>query len=423
MASFLKFTRNYRNIINGSKVVIVNRDTGMWMRISKECFDILEEAVLKECGKEELLQSFQDAEDREYFEKLIDNAEGLGVLSDKEEDSKRLETVYLILTNRCNLKCKHCCVSAESISNIISNNEIDTIAFKKVIDKVTASNPDRIIVSGGEPMIRKDFMEIMQYLRHQYHGKIDLSTNATLINDTNVKDIVKNVDRMDISIDGVDEKSCSIVRGKGVFEKVISAIKLLKEENFNEIFLSMVIGDFNEGLQERFEELNQELGTQSVIRAFVPIGRGKENKEIFVDSRKSNRTEFEYTNEEIKTARKGMVGIRCGAGVTDLTVNYDGYVYPCANLLNACYSLFNILEIDSLSNFINERIETCAGYKMLESIQPENYEKCKECKVNLFCWTCLQDIEILKGNDEKFESNCKMKRDILYPIIWGEEVD
>lgn len=79
--------------------------------------------------------------------------------------------------------------SAESISNTISNNEIDTIAFKKVIDKVTASNPDRIIVSGGEPMIRKDFMEIMQYLRHQYHGKIDLSTNATLINDTNVKDM------------------------------------------------------------------------------------------------------------------------------------------------------------------------------------------------------------------------------------------
>ena len=101
----------------------------------------------------------------------------------------KLSNTTLVVTFRCNLKCKHCCVSAESISNTISNNEIDTIAFKKVIDKVTASNPDRIIVSGGEPMIRKDFMEIMQYLRHQYHGKIDLSTNATLINDTNVKDI------------------------------------------------------------------------------------------------------------------------------------------------------------------------------------------------------------------------------------------
>ena len=45
MNSFLRFTRNYRNIVNGNKVVIVNRDTGMWMRISKECFDILDEAI------------------------------------------------------------------------------------------------------------------------------------------------------------------------------------------------------------------------------------------------------------------------------------------------------------------------------------------------------------------------------------------
>ena len=94
------------------------------------------------------------------------------------------------------------------------------------------------------------------------------------------------------------------MRGKGVFEKVISAIKLLKEENFNEIFLSMVIGDFNEGLQERFEELNQELGTQSVIRAFVPIGRGKENKEIFVDSRKVTEQNLSIQMKRLKQLEK-----------------------------------------------------------------------------------------------------------------------
>lgn len=260
--------------------MIVNRDTGMWMRISKECFDILDEAILKECKKEELLQSFQDTEDREYFEELLDNAEKLGVISECREAPKRIETVYLILTNRCNLKCKHCCVSAEAIGNEIVNSELNTISFKKAIDKIVACNPDRIIVSGGEPMIRKDFMEIIQYLRSLYRGMIDLSTNAILINSENVKEIIRNVDRIDISIDGVDEETCSMVRGKGVFEKVISAIKLLKAEGFNEIFLSMVFGDYNEGLQEKFKKLNKELGTQSVIRAFVPIGRGKENKEL-----------------------------------------------------------------------------------------------------------------------------------------------
>ena len=47
MNSFLRFTRNYRNIVNGNKVVIVNRDTGMWMRISKECFDTINEQISK----------------------------------------------------------------------------------------------------------------------------------------------------------------------------------------------------------------------------------------------------------------------------------------------------------------------------------------------------------------------------------------
>ena len=422
MNSFLRFTRNYRNIVNGNKVVIVNRDTGMWMRISKECFDLLDEAILKECKKEELLQSFQDTEDREYFEELLDNAEKLGVISECREAPKRIETVYLILTNRCNLKCKHCCVSAEAIGNEIVNSELNTISFKKAIDKIVACNPDRIIVSGGEPMIRKDFMEIIQYLRSLYRGMIDLSTNAILINSENVKEIIRNVDRIDISIDGVDEETCSMVRGKGVFEKVISAIKLLKAEGFNEIFLSMVFGDYNEGLQEKFKKLNKELGTQSVIRAFVPIGRGKENKEIFVNPEKDSVPENEYTDEEMQTARQGMVGIRCGAGVTDLTINYDGNVYPCANLLNNYYKMFNIFEVDSIPTFINADIEKCEGYKKLESIQPENYEKCKDCKVNLFCWSCLQDIENLKEHKESFERYCYLKKNILYPIVWGEEV-
>jgi len=53
-------------------------------------------------------------------------------------------------------------------------------------------------------------------------------TNATLINADNVRIIVNSVDSIDISLDGVDERTASIVRGEGVFGKVISSIKLLK---------------------------------------------------------------------------------------------------------------------------------------------------------------------------------------------------
>ena len=301
----------------------------------------------------------------------------MGIISEKTSNNYRIETVYLILTNRCNLNCKHCCVSAEGTVNDIRKKELDTDVFKIIIDKVIHCNPDRIIVSGGEPLVREDFIEILQYLREKYSGKIVLSTNATLINTFNVKDIVKNVDRMDISIDGIDESTCSIVRGKGVFDKVLKAIYLIKAEKFNEIYLSMIFGDFNKGFEDKFNELNRNLGTYPIIREFIPVGRGKENKHIFM-AEQQNDVGALYTNEELIEAKKGTVGIRCGAGMTDLVINYDGNVYPCANLMQDCYKLFNICEIDSIPEFINKDIIDQSGYKALEMLQPENYEKCKE---------------------------------------------
>lgn len=110
----------------------------------------------------------------------------------------------------------------------------------------------KLVFSGGEPMVRSDFWEILDYTRKNYKGKIDIATNATLINEANVDRLIANVNRLDISIDGIDEDSCSEIRGKGVFNKVIRSINLLKERGFDEIYLSMVISDYNKELKKVF---------------------------------------------------------------------------------------------------------------------------------------------------------------------------
>lgn len=58
-----------------------------------------------------------------------------------------------------------------------------------------------------------------------------MSINGTLINEENVKKIINSVNQIDISIDGVDEDSCKVVRGPHVFEKIMNSIKLLKKYN------------------------------------------------------------------------------------------------------------------------------------------------------------------------------------------------
>ncbi len=48
-----------------------------------------------------------------------------------------------------------------------------------------------IMLSGGEPMVRSDFFEILTYLKSIYKGNIIVSTNATLINKNNVELLIK----------------------------------------------------------------------------------------------------------------------------------------------------------------------------------------------------------------------------------------
>ena len=74
-----------------------------------------------------------------------------------------------------------------------------------IIDKIVDIEPGGIVLTGGEPLLRKDFFEIIRYLRSKYNGKVALATNATLINDDNVKLLAELIDKFDISIDGVDE--------------------------------------------------------------------------------------------------------------------------------------------------------------------------------------------------------------------------
>lgn len=118
-----------------------------------------------------------------------------------------------------------------------------------------------ITLSGGEPLLRGDFKELLKYLKNNYNGHIGISTNGTLITNSNAELLVKYADQIDISVDGVDEETCSIVRGKGVFEKVIKSIKILQDKGFSNISLSMVFSDKNEYLEPSFLELNKKLGT------------------------------------------------------------------------------------------------------------------------------------------------------------------
>lgn len=408
----MKWSRNTKVITRGTKVIIANLSNGKWIRTSEETYTIVKKIVEKNLDVRDLL--FEEPEDKNYIEETIEALMECQLLVDNitmETDIKK--NISIELTNNCNLHCVHCCVEAgEKRTNDLSTEEIIDI-FNKCI----AWNPKMITLSGGEPLLRGDFKELLKYLKNNYNGHIGISTNGTLITNSNAELLVKYADQIDISVDGVDEETCSIVRGKGVFEKVIKSIKILQDKGFSNISLSMVFSDKNEYLEPSFLELNKKLGTTPISRMFAEIGRGKNSKNIFSDK----EIDDVYIPEEfLNLNSKQQLGVRtCSAGRSQLFIRYNGEVYPCPSYMKKEYCLGNILEVSKVDELL---VDNTGKKEVAEAMLRTDMlygEKCANCDLSLFCWTCPGEAYNLK-TEEALEKYCNICRPILLHKIWGE---
>lgn len=242
-------------------------------------------------------------------------------------------------------------------------------------------------------------------------------TNGVLIKEDNVDFLMKHLYSIDISIDGVDEETCSKIRGKGVFGKVVNSIKLLKSRGYNNISLSMVVTHETEQFVDRFDQLNEELGTVGMKRVFSPVGRGETNKESLMVE---ERTSENLTDEKAKDIDLNAFTVyHCGALEKTLYINYKGFIFPCGLLEKDEYAIGNVRDIEDFSAFIEEeRYCKCKGYNKFESILPDKFERCANCEVNLFCWSCLHFIDMVKDGKLAINHRCKERKHDLMKIIW-----
>ena len=131
------------------------------------------------------------------------------------------EHVYFSLTNRCNLRCKMCEISKNATSE---ESELSTEKVKDIILQIKDMGINHIIFSGGEPLLRKDLVEIVRFAHQNNIQMVDLITNATMLDEVILKKLVEaGLNHIGISIDGLS-KTSSGIRGPGVFEKVINNI-------------------------------------------------------------------------------------------------------------------------------------------------------------------------------------------------------
>lgn len=419
-----KYTDSVRIVHKDKLVILASEESNLWIEISNECFGILNKVLDMNLSHNEILECFELQSDKTYFDKLLKNLYEIAILKDKEyNEDRNIDSIYLILTDRCNLSCTHCCASAPDLA---SKEELDTDEMLKVIDKVLQVNPSCITISGGEPLVRYDIWIIMKYLKDNFNGKIDLMTNGLLINESNISSIKKYFDNISVSIDGIDEDTCKIIRGNNVFKNVIKKIEFLKDNNFKNISLSAILPN-NETINKEFEKLNKELGTESIIRHFSYKGRAGENhkkisKEMneYLKNRNMENTNIVDWKRYVPEEKKDIIPGACGGCKSTLSIGSNGDIYPCNLLMDKVYKIGNVQEIDNLLIYIkNMKIDSNKGYKAFIDLKQCNNNKCKECSVKSFCWSCPAECDDLLSKENIFKDRCNQIKDTLISVVWG----
>src|ERR1700694_5183080 len=141
------------------------------------------------------------------------------------------------LTYACNLACIHCLSS----SGRRDPRELSTDECKAVIDELQRLQVFYVNIGGGEPTVRRDFWELLDYAT-SHHVGVKFSTNGVHITPEIASRLAAS-DYVDVqvSLDGATAEVNDAVRGQGSFAMAIRALENLAAAGFSDAKISVVV--------------------------------------------------------------------------------------------------------------------------------------------------------------------------------------
>jgi radical SAM protein with 4Fe4S-binding SPASM domain len=211
------------------------------------------------------------------------------------------------ITDNCNLRCSHCYQENYSAKTELSLKELKEIADSIFATLSKWNKKGDISITGGEPLFRKDLFEFAEHLNNSPDVcNIDFLTNGTLIDTTFIENIkrLKKVKYIQISLDGATPSVHDGIRGKGNFDKALTAIKSLVKNDIEvrimytlqKANISDVPAMFDLALKEKISGLTFE--------RMVPIGKSINSSASMLSTQEikdiyqyiSQRADTEYEN-------------------------------------------------------------------------------------------------------------------------------
>jgi len=256
---------------------------------------------------------------------------------------------------KCNQKCIFCYASGQHLSK---TDELSTQEWKNAIDKLKKAGVPMVTFTGGEPTMRKDLCELIDYSKWFVTR---LNTNGVLLSKDLCADLAKaSLDSVQITLYSSDEATHNLLVGSEHFNDTVNGIKNAIEAGLD-VSINTPLCKQNSDYISTLKFVNS-LGVRFVtISGLICTGTAENNHSVYDLSSEElykivkEAKEFCNVNEmEIDFTSPGLIQAElldaidmnvpmCGACLSNMAIAPDGTVIPCQSWLSKDSGLGNIL--------------------------------------------------------------------------------
>jgi radical SAM protein with 4Fe4S-binding SPASM domain len=271
-----------------------------------------------------------------------------GSLTGKTEIKGLPLAVSTELTNRCNLHCPQCTTGSGMM--LRESGFMDIGLFKRVMKELTPYLYCLNLYFQGEPMLHPSFFSFIDYGPKPY---TIVSTNGHFLSVENAERIAKSgLNKLIISIDGIDQQTYSAYRVKGSYNSVIDGIKRMtlakyKHNSSLKIEIQFLVNKLNEHQIPEIRLLAKRMNTSLRLKSMQVIN--KADIEFWAPS---NGKFSRYKMEHGEFVIKNTLPDRCARLWFNPVITWDGKVIPCCFDKNAEYEMGD-LNHDSFTDIWN----------------------------------------------------------------------
>lgn len=310
----------------------------------------------------------------------------------------------------CNMNCDMCYVRLSKKELEIRGRLRTWQEWLEIGKQMKDAGTIFLLLTGGEPLLFPDFKKLYLGLR-KLGMALTINTNATLLDKEWAVFFGKHKPRrINITLYGANDASYeTLCHYPGGFEKTITAIKLLLENNVD-IKLSSSLAKNNQNDMEQIIEIGEKLGVPVRVDTYMMPARRERflpyNEQSRVNPKTAAQKRVKILKKEMGPAlfaqfvqrklfevehivpEEGPGKVRCLAGSCSFTINWQGKLRPCV-----------VLDLPSVSVFDHG---FSYAWEKVRSIVAEivTSPECNHCKLRPICRTCFASALLEEGSYE-----------------------